>query len=648
MRRRAHVVLLCAIALCLAGLVEPPPAAAAAADQVVYVGTSNGAPDGGLVLRLLDRTSGSDTVLAGSEFAFGSFNQVWIAVSRNGRRIARAVYDSTDFGMRLDVYDRDTGAVVPLDHVGPDAAYTGLAWLPDGEHLLVGSTLPEGAPAGLHVIGLDGSSRALPGTGDVGAFDVSPSGLQIVYDSAVAGAKHIKMANVDGTSPVDLGVVGSRPRWSHDGTMILAAVDMSATDDDYAGSVAETFDLRGKNRTVHDTTFSSSWPSYSWSPDGAAILVGTTGSRLAGGSVREVSLATGAIEVLVPDAAGDAVYAAPWTPQDSTAPVLTDGPLLSLGNTSVAVAWYSSSVPGADVVGVRLALSPGLVPPASYRAGARRTTVMRTAYSTTFTGLVAGATYSYSMWSLDASGNLSEPRIGHFRLVPAVVSLTTAPLASTTSTGGWIRLEYATASPGAAGVILSYSFQAPGMGSSRPSAFWPGLQLAARGSYFFGRGGYPQPLVPGGNYRFCAGTRDVWGNPHWSSTCALSVFPLDDRDPTVAYAGTWTRVSTPGTWQGTTSMTSSGGAAAYRMPYRGGTSARRFTLLATTFATGGRFKVYVDGRYVATVSTRTSSTLLRRPVWTSSALTRTTHTLRIVQVAGSGWVRLDGLAVTLQ
>lgn len=644
MRRRAHVVLLCSVGLCLAALAAPPPATAAAADQIVYVGSTDGTRTGGLVLRLLDRGTGSDTVLAGSDLAFGSFDQVRIAVSRNGRRIARAVYDSTDWGMRLDVYDRDTGRATSLGHVGPDAAYTGLAWLPDGAHLLVGSTLPEGAPADLQVVGLDGSSRSLPGTGDVGGFDVSPSGLLVVYASSVRGVNHVKIANVDGSWPVDLGVVGSRPRWSHDGKMILAAVDMSATDGDYAGSVAETFDVRGQNRTVHDTTFSSSWPSYSWSPDGTAILVGTTGSRLEGGSVREVSVATGAIEVLVPATAGDAAYAAPWTPTDTTAPALTLPPLLAIESTGVRFAWSNAAVRDPDIVAVRIALSRGMTPPATYAAGARRATVLGRVYSTRFTGLVAGAVYSYAMWSMDASGNLSDPRTGHVRLVPAVVSLTAPAVASSTSTGGWIRIGYATSSASASGVILEAA-----SGGRVMSAFDTGVQLGRSGTYYYGRGGFPETLQPGQNYRIRIGTRDEWGNPHWSSTSLVSQYPMDDRDGRLSYAGAWSRVTTTGAWQGTTSATRAGGSAAYLYPYRQDRSVKRFAVIATTSPTGGRFRVYVDGRYVTTVSTRSSSTLLRRQVWTSAALaTHRTHSVRLVQVSGSGWVRLDAVSVLLQ
>jgi hypothetical protein len=124
-------------------------------------------------------------------------------------------------------------------------------------------------------------------------------------------------------------------------------------------------------------------------------------------------------------------------------------------------------------------------------------------------------------------------------------------------------------------------------------------------------------------------------------------YPLDYRYALVTYTGSWARVSTTGAWLATTSVTRTGGSATLRIPKRAYTAARHFSVVVTTAPGGGRFKVYVDGRYVATVSTASSSTLLRRTVWTSATLTSATHTLRIVQVPGSGPVSLDAVAIGL-
>lgn len=639
MRRRAYAALLTCLALLAGALACAAPASAAAVDEVVYV-----APDAdpalGSVLHVLDRSSGADAVLPGSRAAVVTPSDMRILVSRDGRHIARVARDDTDFGQRLSVYDRDTQQVMELDHVGPDAYYLGVAWLPDSQHLLVSPSAPEGAPLDLQILGLDGSRRTLPGTRGIGGFDLSPSGLQIAFTATTNGVPHVWLANLDGSSRVDLKVVGRTPLWSHDGSRLLAAVDLTAPGGEHAGILLETFTPAGTRLTRYDATYTSGWPSYDWSADRTAVLVSD------GSSVREIALAADSASSTVVTTPGAGAYAAPWSTTDTTAPSLTYSPQLLLDDTSVLLGWGRlSDVVDDGLVGVRLAVAPGATPPASYAAAPRRATVLGRVFTARFTGLVAGATYSYSMWALDASGNVSDPQTGHFRLVPGTVALSAPAIASSTSAGGWIRLVYSTSAVGAAGAILKA--EQPG---TYLSPFYKGVQLGRSGTYYYGRGGFPETLVPGANYRICMGTRDAWGNPHWTTTCAVTQYPLDDRDRRITYSGTWSRVTATGAWMGTTSATRAGGAAAYSLLYRsGGLSAKRFTVIATTAADGGRFRVYVDGRYVTTVSTRTSSTLVRRNVWTSVALAaRRTHSVRLVQEAGTGSVRLDGIAVLVQ
>ena len=247
----------------------------------------------------------------------------------------------------------------------------------------------------------------------------------------------------------------------------------------------------------------------------------------------------------------------------------------------------------------------------------------------------------------------STPRSGHLRLVPAIVSLTAPTLASTSSTGDYIRLTYRTSVAGAAGVSVDPLYRNAVSGQAH-SAFYSGIALARSGTYDFGRNGVPYTLTAadGGNqYTFVAGVRDAWGNVHWSTTSARTQYPYDDRDTLLRYSGTWLKRATSGTWQGTTSMTRSGGGVSLRFVKRTNIThalaARHFSLVATKAAGGGRARIYVDGRLVATVSTAYPTTRLRQTIWTSRTLSSRTHTLRVVQVGGSGWFRLDGIAVDL-
>ena len=99
-------------------------------------------------------------------------------------------------------------------------------------------------------------------------------------------------------------------------------------------------------------------------------------------------------------------------------------------------------------------------------------------------------------------------------------------------------------------------------------------------------------------------------------------------------------------WMGTTSMASSAGRVALTVQRRG-VGARSFSVIATTAPAGGTFTVYLDGRCVRTVSTASSTAPVRQTGWTSATLTPRSHAMLLVQVPGTGWVRLDGAAVAL-
>ena len=266
--------------------------------------------------------------------------------------------------------------------------------------------------------------------------------------------------------------------------------------------------------------------------------------------------------------------------------------------------------------------------------------------SAAFTGLVAGATYSYSAWAFDGSGNASTPVTGHFRLVSAAV-LTAPAIASSASTS-YIPVAYHSTGSGTAAVRIGYSSTAPALGG--PSAWAAGPKLATSGTYAFGKGDLPVPARGGANFRFRAGAVDVWGNVRWSTAIATTLVPFDDRDSTLHYVGTWSHPATPGAWLATTTVTRTGGSVWKHVGQFPNTSApapRHFSVVATTMAAGGSVKVYLDGRYVTTVSSRSSATRLRQTIWTSATLSAKPHTLRLVQVSASGWFRLDGIAVAV-
>jgi hypothetical protein len=62
--------------------------------------------------------------------------------------------------------------------------------------------------------------------------------------------------------------------------------------------------------------------------------------------------------------------------------------------------------------------------------------------------------------------------------------------------------------------------------------------------------------------------------------------------------------------------------------------------------TSGKFSVYVDGVYAATIDTRASSSLYRQVQWTRTWSTSTRHTIkiRVAGTSGRPTIALDGIA----
>jgi hypothetical protein len=640
MRRslRSVLVPLAAVPLALGGLVGLAPAQAGAADEIIYAFTLAPPYQNNHSLHVLDTATHADTELPGTYNAADHFFDV--SVSPDATKVAWVDDGPSGFNSTLKVYDRGTHAITEL-FTAVDAGAGYPVWTPDSASLLLWTPTPDGTNEHLTFVRLNGTATTVPNTAGAGDADVSPSGQQIVFSRNVASVPTLFMINKDGTGLASLGVSGRSPRWSHDGSRILALVDLMGPDRASLGSVVITVTPRGTGRRVLTSTYHPTRiEAAQWSPDGARIMT-------QGGYGVDVTPATGSggVTSLAPGAewfpAGS--FAGPWTRTDVTAPTLAFGPTVTLGATSASFGWGPNTAPAGDLVGLRFAVSAGMTVPASYAAGAKRITTFGRSYSAAVTGLVAGGTYSYAMWAFDGSGNVSAPATGHFRLIaPPLIS---APaIASTSSTGGSILVTYRTVGAGAAGTRLAFGWVRPD--GSGGSGLGGALVLSRSGTVAFGRAGIPMALSPGASYALRGGAADAWGNVRWASTSVVSQVPYDDRDAPLHYSGAWTRSAATRSWQGTTSSTRTGGAVTLTDVKRG-VAARKFSVIATTSPGGGRFKVYLDGHYVRTISTASSTTRVRRTVWTSATLASRTHTLRLVQVAGSGWFRLDAVSLSL-
>jgi GH25 family lysozyme M1 (1,4-beta-N-acetylmuramidase) len=119
---------------------------------------------------------------------------------------------------------------------------------------------------------------------------------------------------------------------------------------------------------------------------------------------------------------------------------------------------------------------------------------------------------------------------------------------------------------------------------------------------------------------------------------------LDDDAGSVRYTSRWRRLTTAGAFDGrTTTSTHAGGRA--RFTFTGD----QVGLIATRGPGRGRIRIRVDGRTLATVDLRASSTSTRRVVFVRS-LGQGTHTIEVVHIKRSdgrtGRVDIDGFLFT--
>jgi hypothetical protein len=644
MRARTTIAALSALALAAAGLAVAVPAQAGAADEIVY-GLGAVAPGGGtstVALHLLDTATHDDTEVK----AAVDTEEMLTAVSPDGTKIAYVVASLGTFGEALWVYDRVAHTTTMLASAA-DGGIGWPVWTPDGTKVLASFWNSDNLGGSLVLYPLTGTPVAIPHTPFADSWDISPSGKQVVFARNVGSDRQLFLVNLDGTSLTPLGLAARAPAWSHDGQQILVVVDHFTSTGARAGSVLETITPKGYNAKVIPASYHSSTIAHaSWSPDDARIMTegvqGLPGSPIYGADVMPADGSALPTQVIAPSSVSPgASFAGPWSPSDTSAPTMTT-PVITLAATAASMTW--PAVGPRDAVGVRIAVSAGATPPSTYAAGTKRVTVLGAGRSAAFTGLTSGATYSYSAWAFDGSGNTSTRVTGHFRLVSAAV-LTAPAIASSASTS-YIPVAYHSSGSGTAGVRIGYSNEWIGQGWSSWSA---GPELATSGTYPFGKANVPVPAFNGANFRFRAGAVDAWGNVRWSTTTVRSAVPFDDRDPVLHFTGAWSHPATVGAWLGTTSVTRTGGTAVAKVSAIGRTApgSRALSVVATTTPAGGSVRVYVDGKYVTTVSTRSAVTRLRQTVWTSASLTFATHTLKLVQVIGSGWFRLDAVAVRL-
>jgi len=146
-------------------------------------------------------------------------------------------------------------------------------------------------------------------------------------------------------------------------------------------------------------------------------------------------------------------------------------------------------------------------------------------------------------------------------------------------------------------------------------------------------------------YQFRVRAVDSAGNwSPWATAVGTSrIHPLDDRSSSIARTRSWRTVTNSGAYRSTLSGSASTGA---RMSLR--FTGHGVAIVAPRSAHLGKFKVYIDGVYKATVNLKASSYVGRQVVWAWYTPAGGTHTIT-TKVLGTGTyplVRLDAFVVS--
>ncbi len=143
-------------------------------------------------------------------------------------------------------------------------------------------------------------------------------------------------------------------------------------------------------------------------------------------------------------------------------------------------------------------------------------------------------------------------------------------------------------------------------------------------------------LTLDGSYRFRIRARDAAG--HWSPWAqtpkAATIHAVDDRSSSVVKKGSWAKRGISTAWKATVTGGSSS-SAAMSMSFTG----RGVALVSPKNSRLGQAKVYIDGKYIKTISLKSSVGLSRQVVFTSYFGASGTHTITL-RPTGSGKYRL--------
>jgi hypothetical protein len=138
-------------------------------------------------------------------------------------------------------------------------------------------------------------------------------------------------------------------------------------------------------------------------------------------------------------------------------------------------------------------------------------------------------------------------------------------------------------------------------------------------------------------YRFRVRAVDGAGNTSaWIVGPSFRVLRTQQNASAITYARAWSSATSASASGGSYKWTKASGASA-TLKFTG----RAVAWVATKGTAFGKARVYLDGKYMATVDLHSTSTLWRRIVFSKAWSASGTHTIRVVNLATAGHPRID-------
>jgi hypothetical protein len=489
-----------------------------------------------------------------------------------------------------------------------------------------------------------GTPSDVSGTTGMGEPTVSPDGNQIAAVDSSGNAVNLVVfpSTGAGADPTVLASEAStflaQPAWSPDGLTIAFVRDESDATFDATQIDAVTFNSgtsswnAATNVVPLQKNADASWfdvdPAWSSSTTLMFERIDDSSSAAAadpsGFAPIDLWNVTNAAGWSAPTKMADTPTVDEWSPTsapaDTTAPSAVTLLPVTLNGTSNVVRW---TTPDVDYSHITLHRTDTTTTTSTDITG-----VFGTSYVDK--GLTVGDTYSYTASTFDGAGNQaasdSNAIVATATYAPAIVAVTPT---STVYSSLPFRVTWGhSGQPAGTTYDVDYAVKTGSTWTLTAPINWLSGTTAAYATFTKG--------VPGQTYYFRAIVHDTHGNSSSTSWHGVNV-PLDQKSGSISSG--WVALTSGKYWLGSIDSTAKNHASFSIAP-----TAKSVSIIGTKCSTCGKFAVYVDGHYRATVSAASSTSKLRQVLYTVTNTTISSHRVTLIAVLGTHQVlQIDGV-----